>query len=478
MRAAILLRLSEEKDTEEKTEAAFERFEQVCRALCEQRGWTVVDVFNEGIVSAYSKRRKRDTFEKAMRALETRAVDVLVVPYVDRFCRGYAEPARAEAAMNRSGGDIIDSTGRSATNDETWHVLVGLAIAESKRISRRVKAQRLQAAIAGKPNQGGRRLYGYTTLPRTIIEDEAAVIREAVRRLLSGHSQRSVTAWANTVSKTTTGREWSQRTLREMLLSPALAGLRVYKGEIVAQGNWEAILKRERWEQVAALLKSRPTRGAPVKHLLSGIIACGKCETSLMTHYEPRGRGGRRQYMCPKNIGLGRPGCGRLTVAAEAVERVVTAMVLKRLAGPGLARALAARDAEQGAGIAAELAAVDAQVAEIEEMWKRGKVKGDAFLRLHTPMVAKADELRSRLRQDADGSILHELPSAKEELEAWWDSEETSLDQRRAVIQAVVDRVPVGPALKASRTFDERRLRPPFGPQWKDRRPETPQGRP
>jgi site-specific DNA recombinase len=201
--------------------------------------------------------------------------------------------------------------------------------------------------------------------------------------------------------------------------------------------------------------------------LLSGIVTCGLCGAPLMTHYAPRSRGGRREFMCPKNVGLGRPGCGRLTVTAEGVERVVTAMLLERLAGPGLARALAARDAEQGAGVAAELAACDAQVAEIEQMWKRGQVKGDAFLRLHTPMVAKADELRSRLHQGTDGAILAELPDSKEELEAWWDDEDTTLDQRRAVLMAVVERVVVGPALKPSRTFDEARVRPPYGPQWR-----------
>src|SRR5687767_8835559 len=110
MRAGILLRLSEEKDTEEKTQNAFERFERACRRLCEQRGWTVVEVFNEGIVSAYKANRKRDKFEQAMQALENKRVDVVVVPYVDRFARGYAEPARAEAAMRKSGGDIVDST--------------------------------------------------------------------------------------------------------------------------------------------------------------------------------------------------------------------------------------------------------------------------------------------------------------------------------------------------------------------------------
>jgi hypothetical protein len=144
---------------------------------------------------------------------------------------------------------------------------------------------------------------------------------------------------------------------------------------------------------------------------------------------------------------------------------VVTAMLLKRLPGPGLAKALAARDAEAGAGVAEELAAVYAQIAEVEAMWKRRQIKGDAFLRMHTPLVERQEQLQARLRQGADSAVLAQLPDVAEELEAWWTAAE--LDQRRAVLMAVVDRVLVGPALKASRTLDERRLLPPYGPQWR-----------
>jgi hypothetical protein len=185
----------------------------------------------------------------------------------------------------------------------------------------------------------------------------------------------------------------------------------------------------------------------------------------MITHYEPKARGGRRQYWCPSNAGLGRPGCGKTTVTADGLEAVMAAMVLKRLAGPGLAKALAAEDDDPGA--AAELRAAETRRDEIEQLHATGRIATDAFLRMHGPAVERVDKARSRLQAQASRSVLWSLPRAAKQLEAWWNAEDTTTDQRRAVIQAVVSRVLVGPSLGPSRAFDPARLKPPFGPHWR-----------
>jgi DNA invertase Pin-like site-specific DNA recombinase len=468
LRAGILYRLSEEKDTSEKTQDAFERFEQVCRRLCEQRGWQVTEVFNEGIVSAYKENRKRDTFELAMRALESKQVDVLVVPYVDRFCRGYREPARAEEAMAKSGGDIVDSSGRSAREDDSWHVLVGVAIAESKRISRRVRAQQAQAATKGRVPPGGRRLYGMTKGRTELIEDEARIVRGMARRVLAGRSLRSIASWANSEgARTSTGNLWTQRAVRTLLLSPGLAKQRVYHDKIVAEGTWKApaVLPRERWEQVRAILNEnhRPRAGRPTTTLLGGIAACGICDQNLWGHPRPKHRGGALEYICPK--APGRPGCGRLTVVAAPLEQITVAMVLHRLSGPGMAKARAAEQEQVGASIAAELTALDAQIKELEDGWRKRQWSIDSFLRMFQPLDERREELRGQLQQQARRSVLWSLPTERALLDAWWA--QATMDQRRAVLMAVVERVVVGPAVRSSRTFDPARLAPPYGPIWK-----------
>lgn len=462
MRAGIYARLSVLKDDEDATEAAMERQEDDCRRLCRSRGWTVIKVYPDEGVSAFQKSRKRPGFEEAIADLEGGILDVLVCWKLDRLVRRLSDWVRVEEAVEKSGGKLV-SAQEGEQSELTLRILASIAEQESKNTSTRLARQRRQAAEKGEPNQGGRRLFGYTTLPRTINEDEAAVVREAVKRLLAGHSQRSVTVWANQVSTTTTGRQWSQRTLREMLLSPALAGLRVYKGEIVSTGTWAPILGRDTWEQMCALLRANTHRGQVVKHLLSGLIACGRCEAPMITHYEPKARGGRRQYWCPSVPG--RPGCGKTTVAAEPLEAVVAAMVLKRLGGPGLAKALKAEDEQPG--VAADLHAAEARRDEIEQDYASGAIKRDAFLRMHGPAVDRVEALRAKVQAQSRRSVLWSLPKAKAELEAWWNDPDRTVEERRAVIQAVVSRVLVGPALRPSRTFDPARLKPPLGVQWR-----------
>lgn len=463
MNAGIYARLSVLKATERLTEAALERQEEDCRELCARRGWNVIKVYPDEGISAYQK-RKRPGFEQAMADFEAGVIDVLVVYRLDRLVRRLRDWVRIEEVVERSGGKVV-SVNEGEQSQLTLRILASMGEQESNNTSERVRRQQRQAAVAGGPPPGGKRLFGYGPRRETIIEAEAKVVRELARRLLAGESMRQLTRWANTVSTGTTGKPWNQRTLRDMLASPGLAGLRQYQGEVVAQGRWTPILDRGTHEAVVALLNdpSRRRRGQVVKHLLSGLVVCGRegCGAPMITHYDR----GRRQYWCPSFKGLGRPGCGKTTVAAEALERVVTAMLLKRLAGPGLARALAARDTEAGAGVAEKLAAVYAQTAEVEAMWKRRQIKGDAFLRLHTPLVEQQEQLQARLRQGADSVVLAELPDVAEELEAWWTAAE--LEQRRAVLMAVVEKVVIGPALKPSRVFDERRLLPPFGVQWR-----------
>lgn len=468
MDAGIFLRLSKAKGEEEDSEAAYERYEAASRALCERRGWRVAVVYREPIGSAYQP-RQRATFRRALADLRSGRIQVLVAIEWARLSRNRRDNEALWDLVENHGAIVATADGQDTATRSGRQALEIKAMTarwESDEISERVKRQQEQAAAKGGPPPGGRRLFGYGPRRETIIEQEAAVVREAARRLLAGESLRSVTAWANeTGVRTTTGREWSLRTLRETLMSPGLAGRRVYRGVDFAEGRWEPIIDRATHEMLVAILSdpSRRTRGPGVKHLLSGLVYCGRCEAQMITHYEPKARGGRRQYWCQSNKDLGRPGCGKTTVSAEGLEAVVSEMVLKRLAGPGLAKALAAEDDDPGTAF--ELRAAETRRDEIEHLYESGQIQTDAFLRMHGPAVERVDKARSRLQAQASRSVLWSLPRVADQLEAWWAT--ASVEQRRAVIQAVVSKVLVGPALRASRTFDPARLKSPYGPHWR-----------
>jgi site-specific DNA recombinase len=61
-----------------------------------------------------------------------------------------------------------------------------------------------------------------------------------------------------------------------VLVNPRIAGLRAYKGTVVADATWPAIITREQHERLVALRKDQTRRwvprGRPAQHLLAGLV--------------------------------------------------------------------------------------------------------------------------------------------------------------------------------------------------------------
>lgn len=456
------MRLSVAKDDLDATEAAMKRQEQDCRELCRRREWQVVEIYRDEGLSAYHS-KKRPSFEDALADLAAGRIDVLVCWKLDRLTRSVGDWARVRDVVERNGRQLASVMDGEAT-PVLMDILASVAENESRNTSLRLQRQRRQAAEAGEPNQGGRRLFGYTTLPRTVVEREAAIIRELAQRLLAGESLRSLTAWANTVSTASTGKPWSQRTLRDTLLSPALAGIRTYKGERF-EGRWEAILDRETWEAVEVLLRdpARVTRGGrPAPWLLAGLVKCWNCKQTMVVHYRPKARGGAREYLCLPSPG--RPPCGKTTVIAEPLEAVIAEVILQQLADERLEKALRAQGGEVQE-LQAQRRVVKAKLREVSEMYDANEIDRAEYLDRRTKLLDRLEKVQHQLEQVARRSVLADLPTAEEELRSWWNGSSTP-EQRQSVVRACLSSVVVGPGTKR-RTFDPGRLKPPFGPVWR-----------
>ena len=109
--------------------------------------------------------------------------------------------------------------------------------------------------------------------------------------------------------------------------------------EIVGLAQWPAIITPHQTSQLRAKLNdpARKRSRTPRRYVLSGMIRCGACNEKMVSR--PRGNGDRA-YVCAS--GPGRPGCGRLSIAAESLEALVIEAVLYRIDSPELAAALTA----------------------------------------------------------------------------------------------------------------------------------------
>ena len=322
-RAAIYCRIS--RDDKDDPGLGVARQEKDCRKLCADRGWTVIEpLYVDNDIGA-SKGQHRAQWKKMVADLEAGQVDAVVVYHQSRLSRYPLELEQFYKTCEEAGvSELAVVSGGPVPVDGAGSLFVArinaAKDAEDARLTgERVKRKKLELAQAGKPSGGGRP-FGYEADGLTVREPEAALIRAAANSILAGASVRSIREqWraddGETVTqeryrltgKGTPGR-WSTTAVRSLLMSPRNAGLRQHQGEIIGDAIWPAILERETWEQLCAVLSDPSRRPAPASHKypLKGILRCADCDLPLSG--TPRIKVGVSvaHYGCRKETG----GCG------------------------------------------------------------------------------------------------------------------------------------------------------------------------
>jgi len=478
-RAGLYDRLSLAKLTDEATDDAQSRQQQRSHAFATAAGWDVVKVFSDVDVGAYrapgrKAPPKREGFEAALAAIEAGEIDALVFFKLDRLCRDHGDFERVLATCERRGAVLasvmepIDTS--TPAGEMSARMLVGFARLESQTIGLRVAAQREQTASRGLPAPGGWRPFGYCYIPQTdqaparyeIVPDEAAVIIEAARRVLTGEALNSI---ARDLSRRgITAADGSDtfytRRLKRILVNPTIAGLRAYKGEVIRDATWPAILDRATWEAVCAILNDpkRGRGGHPLRWPFAGLAVC-LCEVPMRT----KGSHGRTVYACdPTKPGF--RGCGRVSIDTGHLETIVLKMIAAR-DWRHLAAALREQVATGNgdAGLAEQLAADEEHLRQVAIQYGLRKLSKPEWQAIRETIIPRIEathrQLQQRLalpREAIDGSCSI--------LEAWpkW-----TVEQQRAVLRALFHRIVIGPATRPGRGPDPDRLAPPYGPVWK-----------
>jgi DNA invertase Pin-like site-specific DNA recombinase len=434
-----------------------------CREEAARRGWPVGDVYVDNDRSAYRGKR-RPEFVRLVEDLKAGDRDAVIVYHQDRLTRSpreledfvdLYEAVGLRGFASASGGtyDLASGDGRLMAR-----VQGAFARKESDDKSRRGRSKHRQLAEAGAVSGGGTRPYGYGPDRTTVVPGEAAVLRDAAQRVLAGESLRSITADLNDRGiPTVRGGRWNPVTLRQMLVSARIAGMRSLGEEIVAQAVWPQIIDARTSARLRALLldparrTSRPVR----RYVLAGLLRCGKCETVLVSR--PR-RDGTRRYVCPTGEPHG--GCGGVVTLAEPVERWLTEAVLYRLDSPQMARAMhgAQRDDVAAAAADAELNDALTRQDDLAALFAASQISRREWLAARAPIQTRVARAKQRVAQCTRAPLIDEYVGHSARLRRRWDA--LNLDRQRAIIAAVLDHAIVGPALRGRKTFDPARITP------------------
>ena len=332
----------------------------------------------------------------------------------------------------------------------------------SERINRATKTD----AGRGSRN-GGRRAFGYENVGNGIVEEEAAIIRELVRRVLAGDSVRSLAADLNRRGiKTTAGNDWHPGVVRQMLTSARIAGLRSHKGIVVAEGQWEGIIDEVTRRRLLAALAAKPRNGTRGRTpwLLTGFLRCAVCGEGMVGNIDSAGsKGGKpgtRRYACRRGVGYSQTACGSNTIKAEPLEELLGDLVTAKL------RDVAARR-NASTGIdddddLAELARIEADRNDLAELALSPKSKAAEYAALDRREKAAEARIAAKVARVAPLDFV----AAEGFLGRPWA--DLDVEERRTILRAVLDFVEVSRSTnRGSNRFEASRIPAPDEIAWK-----------
>jgi site-specific DNA recombinase len=457
--AAIYARISSDQDG---TSLGVQRQLEDCRKLAEQLGWAVADEYVDNDLSAYGG-KTRPEYERMMDDLAEGARDAVLIYHVDRLTRRPIEleqfldvltAAKVRQVRFVAGGDLDIGNGDGLM---VLRMLLAVAANESATKSRRVKRKMEQNAAAGVPHGGAQRPFGYGADKITVVPAEAEVIRTLAERYVAGESLRALATWLDEQRiQTVSGKPWRTPTLRALLSSGRIAGLRDHRGEVVGAAVWDPIITEELRSRVLARMEQARISGrrSPRRYLLSGLLRCGKCKGVLFS----AARQDTRRYVCLSGPDHG--GCGRTMIVAAPVEDLVTRGVLLRLDTPELADALANRAAadERAAQIAENLASDREQADELAGLYAAKQISASEWMTARNPIEARIRDGQARLSRLTRTDALGGLVGNGEALAMSWP--DLTLTRQAAIVRAVLDHAVIGPGTPGAQRLDPDRVQP------------------
>jgi site-specific DNA recombinase len=456
-RAVVYVRISQDRTG---AHLGVDRQREDCEALAERNGWQVVEVYVDNDVSAYSGKLRKG-YRRMLADLDAGTATIVIAWHTDRLHRSPTELEEYINLCERRGVttqtvqagalDLATSGGRLVAR-----MLGNVARHESEHKGERVARARLQRAQAGKWG-GGIRPFGWgvptgevrkETDPDTgeefevpildydrVRPDEAALVLESTEDIVAG--RRSLRSWVTLLNSkgvtTTRGNPWTSIEWRDVLLRPRNAGISVYRGQEISQGQWDAIVPAPTFRAVVAVLNDparRTTPGNQPKWLGSLLFECGKeaclCP-GVMKVSQSGNKGHRPAYRCQ---------LGQVTRRADVLDDYVRDVILERLSRADAADLLLpVANGEAVGELQTRAAMLRQRLTDLSGMFATGQVDAAQLAEGSRTINAQLTSALGQLASAATRDPLLDLVGVPDPWKAW---EGMELEQRRTVLRALV----------------------------------------
>lgn len=429
--ACIYCRMSEDR---EGGGLGIDRQREDCEALAAELGLTVIKVYTDNDLSAYSGKPRPD-YQQMLDDLRAGLYGTVIAWHTDRLHRrpseleeyiDVCEPRNVQTRTVKAGAlDLTTATGR-------WQArqLGAMARYEVERMIERQRRARDQKVQRGEWS-GGPRPYGWEADGITPVHEEIAVIREMAEAVLAGASIRSLAADLNERGLlTSTGSAWDGSSLARMLKRPRNAGILQHRGQEAGRSQWDAAIDEPTWRSLRGVLDdpSRiPAASNVRKHLGSGLYLCGACGEPLTSF--SKGSGKPAKYKCRKNECVLRD--------LVLLDKWVQFHLLKRVKAPDSAELFARRE-EDGVDVKAaqeELRVAREKLDELAAEFGAGEIDMQEWRVARSGARARKERAEALLASAVKVNPVAGLIGA-DDVEAKWAG--MDLARQRAVIDWVM----------------------------------------
>jgi DNA invertase Pin-like site-specific DNA recombinase/ribosomal protein L37AE/L43A len=366
LRAACYCRIS--SDPHDKREGV-DRQRTDTAILCELKGWQIAGVYIDNDRSA-SNGKKRPEWDRLLADVAAGKIDAVAAWDQDRVNRTMDDfmaykslfVARGIKLATSNNGDLDLSTPAGMM---TATIKTAVSTHEIDMMKIRMKRAAAHKAVQGIPKW--RHAFGYRQGVDGLELDPktAALVQQGYAAILAGSTLNDVARIFNDAgAHGLTGKPWTPSTVSLFMRAPRNAGLRSHShdgmSEIVGKGMWPALVEKSTWESAQAVMNApgrKPGRKSVRRHLLTGVLKCGKCGHHLAGGSTTTQ--GTRVYSCK--------GCRGVSISAEQVESLLYRIVAGRLAMPDAVDLLKSEvhDAEEAERIRVELAGLYAERQQI-----------------------------------------------------------------------------------------------------------------
>jgi DNA invertase Pin-like site-specific DNA recombinase len=440
--AAIYVRISADHQGEA---LGVQRQEAKCRELAQSLDYEAVRVYVDNDLTAM-KANNRPEYRQMLDDVKAGVITAIVAWHPDRLYRRAADLAEfvdvienAAIPVRTVTAGTVDLT--TASGRMTARILGAVALHEVEHAQERMIEASKQAALNG--NWRTRiPVFGYTNGGESVVEAEAAAIREGARLLLAGGTTGEIARrWNAAGLVTREGNSFTSRKVVHILRNPRYANLSTYRGEIVGGGTWHAIIDVETHRAVTGVLNGRRTAARDRRWQGTTVYRCGKCGEPMRV--TSNGKKAANFYRCSTES-------AHLWRKQDTLDEYIDSLVIGRLSAEDAHLILKSGNGVDVPALRGKRDGLQAKLIQLTEMFNADEIDG-AQLKVGTAQLrADIASIDAQLESAAQRDPLADLICASDLQKRW---EKLSADRRGKII-ALLMTVTVLPSPHGKRGFD------------------------